>query len=253
MTTSSNTTPNPVLVDVWNDLLDSDSILYPSDKVITLQSDPLDYVCSQIRQGKKPHEFYDDIDGIFDDRISESILKENICTEDILYANTIRRHFKNQYMLNRLKNKQLTKFESDLSEILENEKSLDRNKIRILVKLPEFYQYNKNTEEIFSRHISAQRSKDSYCEINAICKFAGSIEKNTTKKKYTAFYWTMPDNTLAVITVDHQEKAHNAWHYIAKLGKVGIRATVGYSTMIGGNFLVYRLDKNYELYNPEDK
>lgn len=255
MPASLNRIASSIALDQWEDLAEDTSIFNPDTKgkVMVFKTDPLYYVCSQVRQGKKPLEFYDNIAGIFNRTVEESLLSEGITPEDVLLANSIRRHYKNKYMMNRLKDKPIGKFEKTLDKMLEDEKFLDEENIRILVKLPDFYNYETKTEEIFSRHHSVQKPRNRSHDLDGVFTFAGSVDKNTLKKKYTAFYWTAPDNTLAVITIDHSEKGLDCWHYVAEKGKVGIRASVGLGNMIGGDFLVYQLGKRYELYDPEDK
>lgn len=255
MPASLNKIASSIALDQWEDLAEDVSIFNPTEtgKVVVLKTDPLYFVCSQVRQGKAPFEIFPFLEELFNEGASEDILQENITPEDVMTAATIRRHYKNKYMMNRLKDKPLGKYEHALDKMLENEKFLDRENIRILVKLPEFYTFELTTEELFAKHQSVQKPRNRSHELDGIFKFAGSVAKNTLKKKYTAFYWTAPDNTLAVITVDHLSKGLDCWRYLAEQGEVGIRAKVNLGTMIGGDFLVYQLGNKYELFDPEDK
>jgi hypothetical protein len=140
-----------------------------------------------------------------------------------------------------------------VDRILEDPHNIYQEDAKIIGTLPRFYDYDLKLKELFSRHNSVQQSPFSFHEIDAVCKFAGSIDKNTFKKKYTAFYWTMPDNTLAVITVDRQDKGLDCWHYVAKKGEIGIRSSAKIGKMNGDDFLLYHIGKSYELYDPEDK
>ena len=255
MPASLNRIASAIALDQWENISEDDNLQYPNgkNKVLVFKTDPLYFVCSQVRQGKAPYQIYPYFEEIFKNSRDESVLQEGITPEDVMTATTIRRYYKKNYMFNRLKDKPLGKFEKELYDMLEDEKFLDEEKIRILVKLPTLYDYDVKTEEIFSRHSSVQKPRNRTHEIDAVCKFAGALDKNTLKKKYTAFYWTMPDNTLVVITVDHQSKGLDCWRYVAEKGKVGIRASASIGSMNGGDFLVYQLGKEYELYDSEDK
>lgn len=255
MPASLNRIASSIALDQWEDLAEDVNIFNPdkTGKVLVFKTDPLYFVCSRLRQGKAPFEVYPYLEAFFTEGADESILQEGIMPEDVMMATTIRRHYKNKYMMNRLKDKPLGKFERALDKMLEDDKFLDQENIRILVKLPEFYNYEMATEEIFSKHQSVQKPRNRSHQLDGVFKFAGSVSKNTLKKKYTAFYWTAPDNTLAVITVDHLSKGLDCWKYVAEQGKIGIRAKVNLGTMTGGDFLVHQLGNKYELYDPEDK
>lgn len=255
MAASLNRIASSIALDQWEDLAEDVNIFNPDQKgkVLVFKTDPLYFVCSQIRQGKAPFEVYPTLEAFFVDGGNESVLKEGIMPEDVMAATTIRRHYKNKYMMNRLRDKPLGKFERTLDKMLEDDKFLDQENIRILVKLPEFYEFEMQTEEIFAKHQSVQKPRNRSHELDGIFKFAGSVSKNTLKKKYTAFYWTAPDNTLAVITVDHLSKGLDCWRYVAEQGEVGIRAKASLGTMTGGDFLVYQLGNKYELFDLEDK
>lgn len=254
MPASLNRIASAIALDQWEQIGDDTNIAYPDvkGKVIVFKTDPLYYVCSKLRQNVDIPSIYEVIDQIFKNKENESVLSENILPEDILEANTIRRYFKNKVMMKHLKNKPIGKFERELEIMFEDEKFLCEDHIKILVKLPQFYNYETQTVDIFNQHSSLQKARGSYL-VDSTYKFVGSTQKNTTRKKYKAFYWAAPDKTLLTVTTDIQEKALSCWEYLAEKGEIGIRGNASVGTMIGGDFYVYQLGKTYELYDPEDK
>ncbi len=180
---------------------------------------------------------------------SKPLPSEKVTEESIRKANEINRFFRNKIMVRRLKNLHVSDYMKDLESLLENTSRVSVNKIPILVKLPTFYEESVETEKLIKTYRSLDTDRG-LSETNEVWTFVNKIERNSKNQKAANFYFANSRNELLRITVPLKDIGLSVWDYIAKKGKIGIKASLPKSRIQGYDFYLYGLPNNYDLFDP---
>ena len=181
-------------------------------------ADPLALVCSMLADGKSDlNTIYNTIYGIGGQ--TPRPIKDAVNQQGIAYAQTIRKHFKHRLMVRRLNNKQMSKFMIALEDILDSESKLNRANISILVKLPTFYEEDRQHIQVFKDAVNVV---ESHKQIAEICEFVGRVDRNSAIQKRTHWFLKTSDNQLVRASTNWSEIGHSAWEALYDLKKVKI-------------------------------
>ena len=184
-------------------------------------ADPLALVCSMLADEKS------DLNTIYNTVYSmgpsSRSIKDAVNQQGIAYAQTIRKHFKHRLMVRRLNSKQMSKFMIALEDVLESESKLNKANISILVKLPTFYEEDRQHIQVFKDAVNVV---ESHKQIDEICEFVGRVDRNSASQKRTHWFLKTGDNQLVRASTNWSEMGHSAWEALYDLKKVKIVGTV---------------------------
>ena len=164
-------------------------------------------------------------------------------------AEKINRHFRNKLLITGLKGQDLSSFRVALMDHLENPLNLANKHIKILLRLPDFYQ-----EDIFMQDLQDKYNSVDFHgseTLDTDVEYVGSIERVVSRFAHIRHYFKTPDNNLLCFIVADD----NALKPLVKLitnpdrtikfrGHVVVQHTKGYP-----NFRFYMIGNNsYEFY-----
>jgi len=146
MTTAVSILKNIEIEDIWNSTSDEPQLK------MKLVADPLLLSCVLYRLTTNP------VDGVNHEAISiteSELLHSHVTSQDQILADTVRNHYNNKIMLTVLRGDRVTKFRGELSQYLRNDFRKDdhyavpTNYLGMLYKLPFFYHYDLEVNEVF--------------------------------------------------------------------------------------------------------
>ena len=123
----------------------------------------------------------------------------NISQEFIDQAEKINRHFRNKLMMTGLKGHDLSNFRVALLDHLENPLNLANKHIKILLRLPDFYQ-----EDIFMKDLQDKYDSVDYQGSDALdmdVEYVGSIDRVVSRHPHVRHYFKTPNNKLLCFVV----------------------------------------------------
>jgi hypothetical protein len=185
-----------------------------------------------------------------------STVSDTLTVTNVKYtteSKIIRRHFRNKILIATLQSHQISPFRTKLDEILSDSSLLKIHHIPVLLRLPDFYQEDKEMENIFENYSNIPL--DEYDPI--VVSFDGNVQfvkKFTRYGRYTdvtKYFFKNENNQVFCFKIDVSNHYSNLMDYFAKTDKVfGLRgkfarhAETGYS---GFNFY-HNTGKEYEFY-----
>ena len=185
--------------------------------------------------------------------ISASPEKEN--PRHYTLATTVRQHFRNKYLMMRLRNTKnchgtiVSKFQSDVEKMLETPLVLQGKNLAAFCKLYDFYIEDKANEEIFNKARSFSNRTDMFYVDHEVT-FAGSVERKAKDVNYTTYYWLTENQHLIAKRVKRGHSEGPLWEYLSKKGSINIRGNLITSKTIGHDFRIARIiGGNYEIYD----
>lgn len=212
--------------------------------ILEFDDDPLALVCAMIRGNKFLYEIHTALEHIG----SKSYEFTNcIEEEDRAYASEIRKFFKNTIMMRRLKDYHISNFMIAVEKITDSERTVDKEHIKILVKLPNFYQESKATEKIFSEYVSADKNFKNVIEYNDCISFVGKVRRVSKKENQHRYYFKTTDKNLIGIFVNSADMSLPLWEFISKKEKIKLRTFLTASQQPGHDFVFYRMGGDYEF------
>lgn len=220
---------------------------YRGVKLLNFNYDPLAMICAIQRSGETDlsliHSLIEST-GAGQNAISGNI---EITQVDQELADKIRTHFVSSVLMRRLKNEPITGFMNDLEEVLDRSTPTNDTQIKILVKLPEFYERHLQTEEILKDRKCAPGEINSTLRVNEVLTFVGKVRRKSKRENEYRYYCVTQDNVLFSFFIKHTEQSWPVWDYLMKKGKFRIsgQAIVGFQPGYARNF--YRLGYGYEI------
>jgi len=210
---------------------------------LEFSTDPLALVCAMLRAGKDYYAIGNTLQGVGSRKIKTDAV---ITEEDTEYAQRIRKHFRNKILLRRLKNINISKFMLAVDELLETPLRIEKDSVRPLMKLPDFYKEDKATESIFAAHKSlpARNVKG----LDNTLEYVGTVQRRNSRTKVDMQYWRTPNNHLVCVTFPLHDMGRSAWECFSKHGKIKINTiSGGVSKVTGYDYFVYQLGTDYEV------
>lgn len=209
-------------------------------------ADPLALVCAMLRAGKDYHDIGSTLEGV-GTRLTRRIPVDNVIeSQDVERAEKIRKHFRNKILMRRLKNMNISKFMLAVDELLETPLRVEKESIRPLMKLPDFYEEDKATESIFNAHKSLPARNVN--GINTTLEYVGTVKRRNSRTKVDMQYWRTPNDYLVRVTFPLHDMGRSAWEYFAKHGKIKVKSEhSGITKVTGYDYIVYSLPSKYEV------
>jgi hypothetical protein len=218
----------------------------PTPKFLNFEIDPLAAICAIQRSGERDlpmiHCMIEQL------AIGEECAwKVDLTETDQALADKIRTHFVSSVLMRRLKNEPITSFMNDTEEVLDRSTPTNNTQIKILVKLPEFYERHLQTEEILKDRKCAPGEINSSLEVDEVLTFVGKVRRTSRQENEYRYYCATQDNVLFSFFIKHTEQSWPVWDYLMKKGKFRVSGTavVGFQPGYARNF--YKLGYNYEI------
>lgn len=164
-------------------------------------------------------------------------------------AKKIRFYFKNRLIMRRLKNQHISDFMNSLEQIMSDDYRIYQDHISILVKLPDFYRENIETDSLFKNYISLdEASKTTTVHLEENLTFVKAIIRQAKNQNIKRLYFKNDKNNLLLHSVPTNSENIQLWDYIIKQNKpIGFKGTVRIAPQIGFDFKLYQ-GNYYEFY-----
>lgn len=222
------------------------------EKVVTIRLpyDPLAAVIALLELNYDMSTIYSLIRSEMQQELLQQSAGLEITTEHVEQARKVRTYFKNRMIFRRLQDQPISDFMRKLERILEYELSIDSDCIAVLVRMPEFYQQNVDTSEIFKRSVSMPGLIGHPITIDSPIKLEGKVVYSDKKPSVTTYYWRTKDDFLIAVNVGMGTALHAPWQFISQLENIAISGDFVVSTKAGYDFKLARpFGGRYELYN----
>lgn len=162
-------------------------------------------------------------------------------------AEKINRHYRNKLLLTGLKGHDLSGFRVALMDHLENPFNLANKHIKILLRLPDFYQEDVFMQDLQDKYSSVDFQGSDTLDMDV--EYIGSIDRVTSRYPHVRHYFKTPDNNLLCLVVPDDNSLKPLVKLITKpnqtvkfRGHAGVQHTKGYP-----NFNFYMIGSNYEF------
>lgn len=132
---------------------------------IEFEIDPLAIVIQMLDKDCSPPQIYDTLANT-ESTLSTSVKEEYYpSAEAFKKAEDIRSFFKRRYVHRRLTGIPPTRFIEGVEEVLHAEKTINLDKLKVLVKLPIFYDHTIEVEDLFAKHVAFPDAEHQRTEI----------------------------------------------------------------------------------------
>jgi len=232
-----------IWVDEWDSVKED---LERPKEYLEYNADPLALVCAMLRAGKDYYEIGSTLEGVGKRLTRQIPINSVIEREDLERAEKVRKHFRNKILMRRLKNMNISKFMLAVDDLLETPRRIEKDNIRPLMKLPDFYEEDRATESIFAAHktLPARNVED----LDTTLEYVGTVKRRNSRTKVDMQYWRTPNNHLMRVTFPLHDMGRSAWECFAKHGKIHISTEWGNVTKVTGyDYFVYQLNSYYEV------
>jgi hypothetical protein len=155
-------------------------------------------------------------------------------------AKKIRSYFQNRLVMRRLKNLHISEYMQKLEDLLSHDNRLPESHISVLLKLPDFYRENTETEQLFKQYKSNKSSEKSVF-LDEKFTYVSSVVRNSKSKNCIRHYFKDDKNHLLMHSVDTGSESKALWDYLIKQNKpIGFKGAAGISSQIGYEFRLYQ-------------
>ena len=239
----SGTSVNTVWVDEWDTILEDMS---KPKEYLEFNDDPLALVCAMLRAGKDYYDIGATLQGV-GTRLNVQIPIDNVVeSEDRERALAIRKHFRNKILMRRLKNMHISKFMLAVDDIIESPRRIEKDSVRPLMKLPDFYEEDRATESIFNSHKTLPTRQ--VTGLDTTIEYVGTVKRRSSRNKVDIQYWRTPNNYLVRLVFPLHDMGKSVWDFLAQQGKVKIKTEQNCVTKVTGyDYYVYNLGSRYEI------
>ena len=135
-------------------------------------------------------------------------LPQYLETSDFIEANQIRDFYSKKLMMILLKGNELTPFRKELSSLVNsNGKTFDEKIIPLAFRLPEFYQYDCELNNIFNTTTDVVLGNDEYY-------FIKKLKKDNKGSKVFEYWFIDSNKNYVCITVDKKNPLIKLWNSI---------------------------------------
>jgi hypothetical protein len=224
----------------------------PEDAEFDVNFDPIAFVL----QGRDSLEF--SVNRKYKNKtMYETLARDSssITVTDLKYATeseVIRKHFRNKIMMVSLRNHHVSPFRTALDEILLTPGVLKTSHIPILLRLPDFYQEDKDMETLIDNYTSSDKDiNQPIVSRDETVKFVKKFTRYGRRRDVVKYFFKNSDNNLYVFKMETDNAYSNLMDFFANPEKeFGLRgsfvshAETGYA---GFNFY-NNAGKNYEFY-----
>ena len=164
-------------------------------------------------------------------------------------AEVINRHFRNKLLMTGLKGYELSTFRVALMTHLENPLNLVNKHIKILLRLPDFYQEDIDIHDLERKYDGVEPGVS--CLLESVIEYVATVDRVVSKHPHKRHYFKTSNNKLLCFNVEDANSLQPMMNYIINSKQpVTFRGSV-YGGHITGypNFSYYMIGgNNYELY-----
>jgi hypothetical protein len=227
---------NTVYVEEWDIFSvkqEESTLSIELDEIFSYDYDPLAFTLASIHNGKYLSEVhlmlsikdrtidrYDYNKEEYNDLVSKT---SNFQSE----ANKIRKYYKNKLFMRRLKSYHISRYMTVLEEILEKPYQLKQSQISALLKMPDFYKSDVETDLIINQHVSLKGNPRKE-EVDDVFVHVGTVQRMTKTKNEQCYYFANSQKNLLLIPISNKDSnytlTNNLMNYITKL-KQPVRIT----------------------------
>lgn len=127
-----------------------------------------------------------------------------VTAEDIEQANIIRDYYSKKIMVWKLKNITLTAFREDLNTFIHsNGKTFKETMIPLVYRLPEFYEYDVEFEQMsFEYNKEVKRHDSPFITDSKQLKFVKQLSVNTKRQKRKEYWFSDTHNNLVTFSIE---------------------------------------------------
>lgn len=213
---------------------------------LEFNDDPLALVCAMIRAGKEYYEIGSTLEGVGTRLTRQIPINNAIETQDKERALTIRKHFRNKILMRRLKNMNMSQFMCAVDDLIESPQRIEKQNVRPLLKLPDFYEEDKLTESIFNSHKSLPEKKVD--NLDTVIEYVDTVKQRNSRNKVDIQYWRTPNDYLVRLVFPLHDMGKNIWEFLAQKGSVHIETeNSSLSKVQGYDYFVYGINSKYKI------
>lgn len=243
ITKISGTNTNVFLnIDDWD--VTEDGTKEEVKEYLEFNTPPLALVIAMQEAGKQNHEVFDTLMGL---GTRPHISADKVVSvEHQGKAAEIYDYFAKRHTLRRLKGEHISPFMLAVDELCENRKKIDKKYVKIILKLPEFYNQNRNLESVMKGRKSAKKLETlSFASWKGEVEFVDRVTIKNSKTNEYHYYFSTSKNYLMRVVVRKGDYGASAWDTLSKTGRLHIDANVVYTYPIKG------YDFNVLQFSPE--
>jgi hypothetical protein len=178
----------------------------------------------------------------------ESVLEEIENYETA--SNDIQRYYQNKMLLWRIKGFHFSKFQENLEKILENPKKIKKSQLRIMLRLHDFYNEDRATEELFKNHKSINGDSGSR-NLDDEFVFVKTIERFSKNSNITRYYFKNSNKNLLLLETKTNTSENNLIDYLSRQSSIVVKGPCVASHQQGHEDFVLYKDGNFKFYDPE--
>ena len=243
---STGNTVTTAIFDDWDTI--SNNKAERNKVYLEYTDDPLAYVCSLLRRGKDLSHIFDMLLAIGNPLAEYSSDQNVVEAQDREMAAKIYQHFRNKFLMRRMKNLHISNFMQAVDDIIENKHKIEKGNLSPLVKMHDFYHEDKANEAVFKDHVSLPQAPLHYTSLNTQIEYVDTVEHRTKRNKSDIQYWRTPDRTLVRVELSVSEMAKSAWEFLAEQGKIHIETDRARTHRVRGHdYVLYDLGNLYKI------
>lgn len=151
---------------------------------------------------------------IFIENLFDTELLNHITIQDFIDANTIRDYYSKKLMLLSLKGIELSPFRKDLSIMVNsNGTKFEEKMVPLIYKLPKFYEYDVELDNLFKTSIDITLGKNEYYFIKV-------LKKENKKEKKFQYWFIDQDKQFVLIEIETKNSMLQLWDNIIQQSKL---------------------------------
>jgi hypothetical protein len=214
------------------------------NEVLEFDEDALAIVLALKRLENSSYDIYD--------RMSRSVQLPKTCKQDRLDAKAIYSHFKNKFMMMRLREDYISKFLIIAEKLCNGTTKIKREDLAPLVALPKLYKEDIVLNGILAKGNSLDKSLlNSHGEIDNVVNYVGKLVQRRKNSVIDNHFWKDEKGHLYRLSLRRQDSGIKAWDFIGKIGKVHMLGSAAIKKIEGTDFHAYYLYTTIDLDIPE--
>lgn len=163
-------------------------------------------------------------------------------------ADAVRRHFKNNFLLRRLKNEFMSEWMNTVDQALDSPYKIKKEWLAPLITLPLFYDESVATAKIFKNVCALDPIGGVSNYFNGEIEFVGKVHRIAKRENWWRYYFKDRHNHLILLNLESHSPAIPVWNYMIENSRnIEIEATVALNKHPAHEELHYRLTSEYKI------